>query len=299
MMKENLIKSAKQLPSWFKLENYNKAKYFNAYEWYDELMPRLFLRHCLKHYGKKPQDMPQNWELIQQNGLLFHVAKTEEIKYRIRAITPEFHQVKALDEKPAQAKPDSLSISSLLNFNMYGGSYWYAEEEEQQAIYKKFSALLGDDPQAVTDELKIEARTWLNQSFLDCPMDQMMGLKSKYAYAKVDLEASDEQIKKDLVIWLEQERKRRDKPAPKKNFSDADFSGWHESAVLPYLDLMFWAEMEEVKINQTAIAQAIFPDTYSLDADVDPMGKLKTTKKKAEYLMDHKTMKLLELQITD
>jgi hypothetical protein len=125
----------------------------------------------------------------------------------------------------------------------------------------------------------------------------MMGLKNKFAYAKIDLEASDEQIKRDLTIWLEQERKRRDKPAPKKNFNDTDFTGWHESAVLPYLDLMFWAEIEEVKISQYAIAQAIFPDAYG--SDVDPLGKLKTTKKKAEYLMDHKTMKLLELQITD
>jgi hypothetical protein len=45
-MKENLIKSAQQLPSWYKLEKYNKAKYFNTDEWYDELMSRFFLRHC-------------------------------------------------------------------------------------------------------------------------------------------------------------------------------------------------------------------------------------------------------------
>lgn len=298
-MKENLIKSSKDLPEWFKLENYNKAKYFNAYEWYDELMPRLFLRHCLKHYGKSAQDIPQNWEFIKKDGLLFYVAKTEEVKFRIRAITPDFHQVKALKEKPAHAKPEPLSVNSLLNFNMYGGCYWYVDDEEQKAIAKRIDAFLGEDPKAVTDEFKIEAMTWLTRPFLDCPMDEMRGLKSKYAYAKVDLEASDEQIKKDVAIWLEQERKRRDKPAPKKNFSDADFSGWHESAVLPYLDLMFWAEIEEVKIHQNAIAQAIFPDTYSLASDIDPMGKLKTTKKKAEYLMDHKTMKLLELQIAD
>lgn len=296
-MNDTLIKSAKKLPSWFKLENYNKAKHFNAYEWYDELMSRFLLRRYLKMYGREPLDIPQNWEYIKQDGLLFYIAKKEEVKSRTTSITPYLHQIKALKEKSAQAKPESLSVSALLNFNMYGGSYWYSEEEEQKAIAKKINVFLGDDP--VTDEFKVEAMTWLSQPFLECPMDREMGLQNKFAYAKIDLEASDEQIKKDLVIWLEQERKRRNKPAPKKNFSDADFNGWHESAVLPYLDLMFWAELEKVKINQYAIAQAIFSDAYSLKSDVDPLGRLKTTKKKAEYLMDYKTMKLLELQITE
>jgi hypothetical protein len=220
------------------------------------------------------------------------------MKFRIRAITPHLHQVKELHEKSPQDKPEPLSITALSNFNMYGSSYWYADDEEQQEITKKINLFLSDIPQNVSDDFKIEAVKWITEPFLDCPMDQMMGLKNKYAYAKIDLEASDEQIKKDLILWLEQERKRRDKPAPKKNFSDADLSGWYESAVLPYLDLMFWAEIEGVKINQYAIAQAIFPDAYSLDSDVDPLRRLKTTKKKAEYLMTYEAMKLLELQIS-
>lgn len=47
---------------------------------------------------------------------------------------------------------------------------------------------------------------------------------------------------------------------------------------------MFWSEIEKIKINQYVMAQAIFHDAYA--SDVDPMGKLKTTRKKAEYLMD-------------
>ncbi len=95
------------------------------------------------------------------------------------------------------------------------------------------------------------------------------------------------------------ERKRRNVPAPKRNFSDADFVSWHESAILPYLDLLFWAGLEKAKINQYIIAQAIFPDAYALGSDIDPLGKLKTTKKKAEYLMNNNIMRLLEFQVTE
>ncbi len=180
---------------------------------------------------------------------------------------------------------------------MYGVCYWYSESEEQKEIIKRFNIVVGEKPKDITDASEKEALTWLTRPFLDCPMDTLMGLKNKFAYAKIDLNSSDEQLKEDFAVWLDEERKRRDCPASKKNFSKADLEGWHESSVLPYLDLMLWSEIEKIKISQYVIAQAIFPNAYSIESDVDPLGKLKTTKKKAEYLMDYKAMKLLELQV--
>ncbi len=72
-MENKLIKSAKQLPQWFNLKNYEAAKNFIIDDWYDELMPRLHLRHCLKVYGIEPADLPKNWECIKKTGLLFHI----------------------------------------------------------------------------------------------------------------------------------------------------------------------------------------------------------------------------------
>lgn len=42
------------------------------------------------------------------------------------------------------------------------------------------------------------------------PSDIVMGFKNKFAYARVKLHASDEQIKKDFALWLTYERKRCD-----------------------------------------------------------------------------------------
>ncbi len=294
-MKNTSIKSVKQLPTWYKLKNYDVSKGFSASEWYDELMPRFCLRHYFKKYKKIPVDLPGlNWEGIKQEGLLFNLAKTGVKKFRIKSLAPSMYEFEVVKEKPMHDELTPIAVISLSNFDMYG-AYWLDEETAQAEISKKMEALITEEQDKVSDILQLAAMAWATQPFLDFPVQEGVGLPNKFAYAKVDLSASDEQIKKEFTVWLEQERQRRNKAAPKKNFNQADFDGWYESSVLPYLDLMFWAELEGVKINQYTIAQAIFADAYA--SDVDPLGKLKTTKKKADYLMDGKVMKLLKLQI--
>lgn len=144
--------------------------------------------------------------------------------------------------------------------------------------------------------LEGEEADWSTKPFDDYPSDVLLGLKNKFAYARVNLHASDEQLKRDFELWLAMERKRRNQPAPKKNFNDVDFDSWHESSVLPYIDIMWWAKTMGIKISQHTIAQAIFPNAYGVGSDFDPLGKLKTTKKKVEYLMNYETLKLLEIQ---
>lgn len=62
---------------------------------------------------------------------------------------------------------------------------------------------------------------------------------------------------------------------------------------------MIWSTITKTKIKKYILAQAIYSDAYSVESESDPLGKLKTTKKKAEFLMSYNAMKLLELQIID
>jgi hypothetical protein len=137
-----------------------------------------------------------------------------------------------------------------------------------------------------------EAFNWLWKPYSETPF---YGSASQ-AYAEIEMNASDEQIKNDFAKWLAHERKRRNHFSAKKNFSEVDCASWCDAAILPYLDLTFWSELEGVRIHQHVIAQAIFPDAYALGSDVDPLGKLKTTKKKAEALMNEDALNVLELQ---
>lgn len=298
-MNKPLIKSLKNLPTWFKLENYAKAKYFNAGEWYDELMPRFSMRKGMEKFINDTLDLPQRWQLIMKEGLLFYSAHRQNISHRVAVLHPQAPVLTGNNEGVQRLPHEFVSITSLANMYVYM-SYWLLEIPEREKVVQRMRELFKDDgSNAPAQRVTGEAAEWIAKPFEDFQSDVVMGLKNKFAYARVKLDASDEQIKKDFALWLDYERKRRDCPAPKKNFSDVELSSWHESAVLPYLDLMFWSELENVKISQQVMTKAIFPDIYRLGLDIDPSGKLKTTKKKAEYLMNQKTMKLLELQIAE
>ena len=56
---------------------------------------------------------------------------------------------------------------------------------------------------------------------------------------------------------------------------------------------MFWSKLNNVRIHQLVITQLLFPELYQTFSEIDPLGKLKTTKKRAEMLMDLKVITLI------
>ena len=296
-MADKIIKSVKQLPEWFQLDNYTEAKNFQAAEWFDELMARLFVRQNFKNNDETIKDQQYLWESIKRSGLLYHEFKKQELKLRLTRLSPFLHHLISYKEKSPRCN-QSQSVNSITKFSMYG-SFLFRDKKDQIEINNKMIALVNKDFGPLEDKPGENIVDWLMQPYDNCENDLRLGLENKFSYAKVNLDASDEQIKHDFDTWLAIERERRHYVVAKKNFNLIDFKSWHESSILPYLDLMFWSQIETVKINQYAVAQAIYPDAYALDSEVDPLGKLKTTKKKSAYLMNHETLKLLEMQVDE
>jgi Family of unknown function (DUF6387) len=94
------------------------------------------------------------------------------------------------------------------------------------------------------------------------------------------------------MVFSEQ-RKSDKKKVPKKLFTIADFSDWHESRILPYFDLTTFAEIEETKIPLHEIADALFPN--EIDVDVAERVR-KVTKKKAAQVFTYGVIHALDLQ---
>lgn len=310
--KQVTIKSVKQLPTWFKLEKYRETNQPDPDNWYDQLMVRYFLRNALKYKEKR---MFALWEIIKNQKLLdmdeenaFNILEAmsapgnilsqceEGESVRLRAITPRLHQLQIL---PENAKPEEAAraVGCVTNLMMYG-TYLFSEKAVQDNVLKKLDGLVDKEKKRWAERPAEDSVAWIHQPFDRLCQDPRFAAAPEFAFAWVDLEASDEQIKAEFSRWLVQERERRNVPAVRKSFNESDFQGFYESAVLPYLDLMFWATLENVKINQYVIAQAIFPDAYAPESEVDPLGRLKTTKKKADYLMKYDTLRRLELQTT-
>ncbi len=311
--KQITIKSVKQLPKWFKLENYRKTNTLDADSWYDQLMVRYFLRNALKY---KEKNVFALWELIKNQKLL-DIDEESALKalealstpgnilsqcgegddIRLRAITPRIHQLQILPENAQPMEPTARAVGCVTNLMMYG-AYWFSEKAVQDNVIQKLRGLVDQEKGQWADRPEEDSLAWIHQPFDRLSQSTRLSAAPEFAFAWVDLEASDEQIKAEFSCWLIRERERRNVPAVRKNFNESDFQGFYESAVLPYLDLMFWATLEKVKINQYVIAQAIFADAYAPESEVDPLGRLKTTKKKADYLMKYDTLRRLELQTT-
>jgi len=165
-------------------------------------------------------------------------------------------------------------VESLTNYNAYS----FSSLEQNKSI-------IDQQVKIIQQEKNISAEDAFDDWLFEPYEITEETLPENCVYAQVKLHATDEQIKADFADWLAHERAKRAQSLPKRNFNEVDFKGWCDSAVLPYLDLQFWAETEGVRIHQYIMAEAIFPEAYAVSAEVDPIGKLKTTKKKAVYLM--------------
>jgi hypothetical protein len=306
---QRTIKSVKQLPTWFKLENYQDTNKLDADSWYDELMTRYFTRNALKY---KEKYVFKIWEMIKNRKLLNdEESASKALKspdnilsqceegggFRLNAITPRLHQLQILPKNAQPAESPARAVGCITNLMMYG-AYWCSEKSVQDVVIQKLRGLVDSEKERWADQPEEDSLAWIHQPFDRLSQEDRFNAAPEFAFAWIDLEASDEQIKAEFSRWLTKERDRRNVPAVKKSFNENDFQGFYESAVLPYLDLMYWATLEKVKINQYVIAQAIFPDAYAPESEVDPLGRLKTTKKKADYLMKYDTLRRLELQTT-
>jgi hypothetical protein len=297
-MKNASITTINELPDWFKLENYAKAAKFEdaSDSWHYELSTRLKLRETLRvNKNLEPQNnwrLLRSWVKIKNYGLL-NCAEDDEMDIKIREMLMINQDSISKTQSTLDIdEPVCATIQTLSNFSAYGFLWFDSMKNE---IDNKFHVNFIEEFSKTDSIVKKEAFAWLWQPY----HGSSFLCETGHTYAQVNMQASDEQIKKDFAKWLAHQRQRRNKATAKKNFSESDFSSWSEAAILPYLDLIFWAELESIRIPQHVIAQAIFPNAYALGSDVDPLGKLKTTKKKIEALMNEDAMTVLALQISD
>ncbi|SFN01789.1 hypothetical protein SAMN05660284_00257 [Formivibrio citricus] len=74
----------------------------------------------------------------------------------------------------------------------------------------------------------------------------------------VNLQASDDLIMDEFKKWLADQRAQH--PLPEnKIINEQDFKKWQAYQIFPYFDLMYWATLEGVKIDESALLDALFP----------------------------------------
>lgn len=111
----------------------------------------------------------------------------------------------------------------------------------------------------------------------------------------VDLDSDDETLKLSFSIWLAGARDEFNNRF-KRSFNEEDFQKWHKFKILAAFDLYQWAEINNIRLTNTQIANALFPpDSVSLeDRDIDMGERLrKVVKPLMEQTITGSTVRLI------
>ena len=270
-MTKTIINSVKQLPAWFELKKYERARELTTEDWLLELHHRYYLQCAAECHWQEIRET--HWEPIASYGL---VSKLE-------TSVSSFKTLPSLI--PSNPLHHAITIQPITKFTAYNFLFCDPNRSEIEAKLAHFW-------QGTPSPFKNNE---------DWELEPYQGADTSWesdVFLSINLKASDEQLKRDFALWLAEQRERQSIKMPKKNFTQLDYEDWCDLQVLPYLDLTFWAARDDIKIHQHVLAHALFPDAYALGCDIDPVGRLRTTKKKADYLMTQEIMMALDHQVT-
>lgn len=241
--KKNKAKSTIKLPAWFNLQNYHKANQLDLEGW----IIQLYLRNMIK-------------------GFMMREVLTGVVDdYTI----PENNH----KEPPHLISPVSLHDAILIAEGLKTSMNIPAETWQSPSIFKSMSAdnsLLSwcSQTNGVEHLSKTALTSCANYSVLQ-------------KYTSVDLSAPDAVLIASFKQWLK-DRRASMKEYPHCSFSDAILRRWAMNQILPYMDLIYWAELNQVHIPHWLMGDTLFPGDNQGDK-VDRVRK--TTEKVAKEVI--------------
>ena len=134
-------------------------------------MARLFIRQSFKDNHKAIADQHSFWESIKNSGLLYHEFRKQELKIRLTRLSSLLHQFVTYQKKSPRQN-QSQSVNSITRLSMYG-SFLFCDKKDQLEIHKKMTVLID--------------------------------LENKFAYVKIQLDASDDKPDFEYALRVTQQ----------------------------------------------------------------------------------------------
>ncbi|WP_288356489.1 DUF6387 family protein [uncultured Cycloclasticus sp.] len=121
-------------------------------------------------------------------------------------------------------------------------------------------------------------------------------LRHGNAFALVDLAVPSSILEKDFKSWIEEQRQQLNINARKIQLTKTKLRDWHNSMVLPYIDLIKWHELNKTKITDSEMGKILFPITHQNDCEVGEKIKRTTRKKHAQNILSKSNLRALVAQ---
>lgn len=260
-MTNERIKNVSMLPKWFELAKYDATKELDAAGWYEQLHIRKSLQSLLAGAQRRP---------AAQNALML-LAGREATRHSLKThILPLVFASPIVDvgsntllhayfcnlftlELRAKKPVYSLGVRQTTMNEFYLTEALIEREKRDYA--RAVTAIRFDEQRDPTKKLNIQKTSWMNE-----PVDDICELDTHEVNVRVNLQVPDKLLIDQFQDMLKAIRKRNVSSGitaePTKKI---DFDAWCTFAILPYLDLKIWADMESKQIPVRVMADAIFP----------------------------------------
>jgi hypothetical protein len=265
------IKSIAEIPAWFDIKKYARAKELGLCEWAVQLGARSGLYDLLE--GQKGQEWRQDKRALEYIECYLNAIKQDPILLTYGPYVPLVawpSKIPSIPEPPfnrSTVKSLTICEACLISHNFTTNPFKPMLEAWRASMNLYATA---------------EQEALISRPYDLFPQEQNLERIGLNYHVVMDLSAPDEQILSDCRHWLTHFREIINSKAPKANFTKRDCEDWHESGVLPYLDLTLWTRYEGVHITQNILGEAIFPD----ESTVDTTNRIRlTTRTKVQKIM--------------
>lgn len=265
------------LPEWFDLKKYEAASSLPLVDWALNLIARKELLHVTSGNYWKPKEEAIKYheselELIKTYGVLSRVLLNGEYElakyeYRIEEQKPGLGLVYPLPLRRAVEIHEMIQWDTELRHKLELIKY-------QEIFYSRRTSPLHSG--------EIALRDWYEDYYDKTSYDEGYGDFATFSpHICVDLGAPDETVVEAFKSWLRSVRKIEgmDGSELPEKLSDKLINRWVDSAILPYLDLKIYAQLEGIDIPLHVLGNAIFSDAVEIDTTE---AVRKTTRQHAE-----------------
>jgi len=236
------IKHVSELPDWFKLEKYEKAKNLTAIGWYQQIDARFFIEVSGNHHNfiyeednEIDDDYYANLFKIIRDRPIIDIATDE----RWNEFTGILSYKNLLSRDIATLSVRSLSLADY--------------------------ALIGN----ILPQSKLKTMSkWWRQSFREKEKIELPSYGNEYIYKLshengyadiywdvlwIELASPDNLIIEDFKNYLKIRRQTISEFDDIEFYDKSSFDSWYQFGVLPYIDLFMWAREENIRIPVTAV----------------------------------------------
>lgn len=245
----------KTLPDWFSLKNYHKANQLSLEGWINQ----LYLRNMLQGFLLK--------EVI--TGIVDDYMLPE------KSADNASQFVSAISLHGAILITEALKESVDIPIKNWESPAFFKDITTGNSLFSWCSAKYGDE--------------YLNKTALA----SVQGYAILKKFTSIDLSAPDTVLIASFKNWLKEQRAET-KEYNYRSFSKAILRRWAMNQILPYIDLIYWAELTQVQIPHWLMGEALFPGENQGDK-VDRVRK--TTEKVAKEVLQDTCIHAMAAQL--